>query len=57
MTSKTIKNTPPTSAPHPQLSSITLDGQTATLNLADNQTKLTDPNDPSYWFVIMPMRL
>ena len=24
MTSKTIKNTPPTSAPHPQLSSITL---------------------------------
>lgn len=27
-----------------------MDGQTATL-------KLTDPNDPSYWFVIMPMRL
>jgi hypothetical protein len=28
MTSKTIKNTPPTSAPYPQLSSITPDGVT-----------------------------
>lgn len=34
-----------------------MDGQTALLNLTHNQTKLTDPNDPSYWYVVMPMRL
>ena len=45
MTSKTIKNTPPTSAPHPQLSSITLNANPAVHHALPERTQFL----PSYW--------